>query len=160
MRPTKGKLMKRFLRQRRKKGAKPKCKWMIRRNLPEVKTIEDKSFSQAWTEDVFCEWLNRETSIGMIAEWRNKIVGFALYELRKGETILWKLAVHPKFRRRGIGRALLRHIAAKAMRNERQLFAYCNPYNAPTDNPCLVRQFFVASDSQNGRREHMIRIVS
>ena len=46
----------------------------------------------------------------VVAEIENELAGFALYRVVAGEGELLNLAVHPKFRRSGVGRALLQEM--------------------------------------------------
>lgn len=153
--------MKRFLRRRRKQHAKPKIRWTIRRDMPEIFRIENASFVRAWTEEDFLAFMRQRNSIGVVAEWRGRIVGYALYQLHKSTLFLWKIAVHPKFRKRHIGQAMMRKLIQKRSPQKNPVMnVFINHCDAPTDDPGLARKFFVACDSWNGMRQHAIRIVS
>ena len=51
--------------------------------------------------------LRRKCCIGMVAEQGEKILGYMLYDLEKSKIRLLNLAVHPSFRRQGVGWAML-----------------------------------------------------
>ena len=78
-------------------------RWMIRRDMPEVLATETQSFPSPWSEDDFIRCLRQRNCIGMVAEHDEKIIGFMLYELHKARLHVLNLAVHPEFRRRGVG---------------------------------------------------------
>ena len=80
-------------------------RWMIRRDMPDVLRAEGESFEYAWTEDDFLRCLRQRNCIGMVAEHGEKVVGFMIYELHKNKLQVLDFAVHPEFRRQGVGRS-------------------------------------------------------
>lgn len=82
-------------------------RWLIRRDLPEVLAIERTSFSDPMTEDDFTAYLGQRNCIGMVAEREHQVIGYMLYALHKSRLVLLSLAVHPSFRRQGVGKQLL-----------------------------------------------------
>lgn len=90
------------------------CRWMIRRDMPEVLEIEGESAWTLWSEEDFLRALRQRNCIGMVAEDKdNRIVGFMVYELRKHHLTLLNLAVAADFRRRGVGRQMVQKLASK-----------------------------------------------
>lgn len=88
-------------------------RWMIRRDMPEVLHIEQAAFDRPWTEEDFLKALRQRNCIGMVAEHGDRIVGFMVYELLRGKINLIDLAVHPEFRRRGVGRQMVAKLVGK-----------------------------------------------
>ena len=88
-------------------------RWMIRRDLPEVNSIERSSFDFPWEEDDFIRCLRERNSIGMVAERGDDIVGYMLYQLEKTHIIVLNFAVHPKYRKTGVGRAMVEKLKGK-----------------------------------------------
>jgi len=86
-----------------------KChiRWLIKRDVPEVLEIEEKSFPYAWTEDDLLSCLRPYHTIGLVAEYHEKVAGFIIYKLSKTSLRLVNLAVHPQYRRLGIGTQLV-----------------------------------------------------
>lgn len=82
-------------------------RWLIKRDIPEVLEIEEKSFPYAWTEDDLLSCLRPYHNIGLVAEYRTKVVGFIIFKLNKSNINLLNLAVHPEFRRLGVGTQLV-----------------------------------------------------
>ena len=78
-------------------------RWMIRRDMPEVLTIEGKSFEFPWSEEDFVRCLRQRNCIGMVAEHHERVVGFMIYELHRNRLHILNFAVHADFRRRHSG---------------------------------------------------------
>lgn len=88
-------------------------RWMIRRDMPSILEIEHDSFEFPWNEEEFIQCLRQRNCIGMVAEIRDQVVGFMVYQLHKDRLHLLNLAVHPNLRRAGIGRALIDKLIGK-----------------------------------------------
>jgi len=88
-------------------------RWMIRRDMPEVLDIENRSFEFAWTEEDFIRCLRQRNCIGMVAEHDERVVGFMIYELHKNRLHILNFAVRPEFRRRGVARGMVRKLIGK-----------------------------------------------
>jgi ribosomal-protein-alanine N-acetyltransferase len=78
-------------------------RWMIRRDMPEVLAIEERSFEFPWSEDDFVRCLRQRNCIGMVAERDERVVGFMIYELHKNRLHILNFAVHPDYRRSNVG---------------------------------------------------------
>jgi ribosomal-protein-alanine N-acetyltransferase len=88
-------------------------RWMIRRDMPEVLTIEGQAFEFPWSEDDFVRCLRQRNCIGMVAEHNERVVGFMIYELHKNRLHILNFAVHEQLRRRGIGGQMIRKLISK-----------------------------------------------
>lgn len=91
-------------------------RWLIRRDMPEVLQIEQDSFADPWTDEDFLCCLRQRNCIGMVAEVldkRPRIAGFMIYELHKSQLHLLNMAVAPRERRKGIGKAMMDRLADK-----------------------------------------------
>lgn len=88
-------------------------RWMIGRDMPEVLEIEAASFESPWDEDEFRKTQRRKNVIGMTALHGERVVGFLIYELQREALHLINLAVHPRWRRRGIGEQMVDKLKAK-----------------------------------------------
>ena len=82
-------------------------RWMNRRDMPEVLQTEQESFEFAWTEEDFLRCLRQRNCIGMVAEHGEKVVGFMIYELHKAKLHIMNFAVHPQWRRLGVGAQMI-----------------------------------------------------
>lgn len=94
-------------------------RWMIRRDMPSVLSIEEQTFEFAWNEDDFIRCLRQRNCIGMVAEVNDEVVGFMIYELHKNRLHVLNFAVAPEARRNGIGRAMLGKLLGKLSHERR-----------------------------------------
>jgi ribosomal-protein-alanine N-acetyltransferase len=94
-------------------------RWMIRRDMPEVLQTEGESFEFAWTEEDFLRCLRQRNCIGMVAEQGEKVVGFMIYELHKAKLHILNFAVHPSFRRAGVGMQMVTKLISKLSSHRR-----------------------------------------
>lgn len=97
----------------------PHIRWMIRRDMARVLEIESGSFPHPWTEDDFICCLRQRNCIGMVAEEGEEIMGFMIYELQKNALVLLNFAVDPRYRYRGIGRAMIENLIDKLKHQRR-----------------------------------------
>jgi ribosomal-protein-alanine N-acetyltransferase len=98
-------------------------RWMIRRDMPEVLAIEHAGFEFPWCEEEFLRVLRQRNCIGMVADHGDQVVGFMIYELHKTRLQLLNYAVHPEFRRRGVGRQMISKLAGKLSSHRRTKIA-------------------------------------
>lgn len=94
-------------------------RWMIRRDMPEVLHIEQESYDYPWCEEDFLRCLRQRNCIGMVAELSEKVVGFMIYELHKAKLHILNFAVHPEFRRQGIGSQMVQKLVSKLSSHRR-----------------------------------------
>lgn len=94
-------------------------RWLIRRDMEEVLDIEKHSFSHPWTEEEFLTCLRQPNCIGAVYD-DGEVLGFMIYELHRGCLNLLNLAVLPRYRRNGIGRALVLRLIGKLDIQRRQ----------------------------------------
>lgn len=104
-------------------------RWLVRKDMPSVMKIEHESFDFPWSEDDFIESLRQRNVIGMVAEHLDVVVGFMIYELRPNAISLWSIAVHPEFRRRGVGRALITKLLTKTTGRRNKILLECRETN-------------------------------
>ena len=90
-----------------------RIRWMIRRDMTDVLSIEDHSFEFPWSESDFIRALRERNCIGLVAELENKIVGYVIYELATSELHVLNLAIAPSHRRRGVGSKLIEKLIGK-----------------------------------------------
>jgi ribosomal-protein-alanine N-acetyltransferase len=94
-------------------------RWMIRRDMPEVLNTEQESFEYAWTEEDFLRCLRQRNCIGMVAEQGERVVGFMIYELHKNKLHILNFAVHPYYRRYGVGGQMVSKLISKLSSHRR-----------------------------------------
>ena len=93
-------------------------RWMIRRDMPEVLEIEAASFEFPWDEEEFVRHLRERNCIGMVAEVEPnpesiEVVAFMVYEIKPLVLDLLSFAVHPDFRRQGLGQQMMQKLISK-----------------------------------------------
>ncbi len=76
--------------------------------------IERIAYSYPWSERFFRQELQVECSRSLLVQLEGRIVGYILFWLLPGEIDIHNVAVHPEFRRRGLGRRLLEQVIAEA----------------------------------------------
>jgi ribosomal-protein-alanine N-acetyltransferase len=99
--------------------AKVHIRWMIRRDMAEVLRTEQESFEFPWTEEDFLKCLRQRNCIGMVAELDERVVGFMIYELHKSKLHVLNFAVHPQFRRCGVGSQMVAKLVGKLSSHRR-----------------------------------------
>ncbi len=98
-------------------------RWMIRRDMPEVLSIEQSSFEFPWSEDDFIRCLRQRNCIGMVAESDDQVVGFMIYELNRSDLHVLNFSVRPDMRRRGVGCQMLDKLVGKLSQQRRTRIA-------------------------------------
>lgn len=96
-------------------------RWMIRRDMPEVFAIENANFEFPWCEDDFIRCLRNRNCIGFVAEHKERIVGYMIYELHKRRIELLNIAVHASMHRQGVGFAMIRKLHGKLTQQNRRV---------------------------------------
>lgn len=76
-------------------------------DLKEIMTIENACFSSPWSTRFFLEELRDSRSRSLLCETGGRIAGYIIFWSLAGVVDVHNLAVHPRCRRRGIGRSLL-----------------------------------------------------
>jgi len=76
-------------------------------DLEEIMTIERASFTSPWSARFFLEEIQVSYAKSVLAEMEGRIVGYIIYWQLPKEVDIHNLAVHPAYRRQGIGRSLL-----------------------------------------------------
>ena len=88
-------------------------RWMIRRDMLEVLSIEKEAFEFPWSDEDFTRCLRQRNCIGMVAELADSVVGFMIYELHRSRLHMLNVAVARSHRRLGIGAQMMRNLTAK-----------------------------------------------
>lgn len=91
---------------------------MTTADIENVIAIERVSFQFPWSVRFFLEELQVECARSVLAEMEGRIVGYVLFWLLSEDVDIHNIAVHPEFRRHGIGRGLLEQVVAAARHRE------------------------------------------
>ena len=127
--------------------------WMIRRDLPDVLAIEQSSFNSAWTEEEFLSCLSQHNCIGMVAKRADCVVGFMIYELLKDTLHVLNFAVHPEYRRQGVGSQMTDKLASKLSQQRRTKCVLEVRETNLAAQLFFSRQGFIAGDVLRGHYE-------
>jgi [ribosomal protein S18]-alanine N-acetyltransferase len=92
---------------------------MTTADIESVIAIERASFQFPWSTRFFLDELQVDCARSILAEMEGRIVGYVLFWFLAEEVDIHNIAVHPDFRRQGIGRLLLEEVVAAARREER-----------------------------------------
>lgn len=114
---------------------------MQEKDILEVVNIERLSFSFPWTSRLFhVEIKKKNFSYYWVLEFEAKIIGYAGYWKMQDEAHLVTFAIHPSYRKRGLGRFLLAHVL-KDMRSKgiRGISLEVRKSNLPAQ--CLYQEF-------------------
>ncbi len=88
--------------------------WLCRFHLPEVMEIERTSFDMPWTERELMRVLRGKKVVGRVVVGLDDAVrGFYVVDLQRRWIDLLNIAVHPDYRRRGIGTIMVENLASK-----------------------------------------------
>ncbi len=113
---------------------------MTAADIENVIAIERASFQFPWSTRFFLDELQVDCARSILAEVDGRIVGYVLFWFLPEEVDIHNIAVHPDFRRQGIGRLLLEQVVDLARRQERLRVTLDVRFsNAPAQN--LYRSF-------------------
>jgi ribosomal-protein-alanine N-acetyltransferase len=90
---------------------------MIKRDLFPVLAIEQRSSRTPWGERDFVKFMREASNSGYVAEYREQILGYVLFQSLRSDTRLIELAVHPEYRMQGIGTLLMEQVVEIASLN-------------------------------------------
>jgi ribosomal-protein-alanine N-acetyltransferase len=85
-------------------------------DIPHVVEIENISFSTPWSSHSFLREIYKPYSISMVALIGDRILGYICAEMIIDEAHILNLAVHPDFRRMGVGSLLVSRLLEEVER--------------------------------------------
>ena len=80
---------------------------MTREHVPQVARLEEICFSDPWSEKSVASELENELSLWLVALEGDTLAGYVGSQTVLGETDIMTVAVHPDFRRQGVGESLI-----------------------------------------------------
>lgn len=113
-------------------------RWLIRRDIPTILKIDERSFDQMTAEDIITN-LRQRTTIGMVIEHEEEIVGWMMYEHHKNHINIIKLEVLDVKRGTGFGTLMIEKLKSKL--NERK-----SCLTMMVDETNLIGQLFLRSN--------------
>jgi [ribosomal protein S18]-alanine N-acetyltransferase len=94
-------------------------RWMIRRDMPSVLSIESESFDSPWNEEKIISYLRQRECIGVVVEHDSQVVGFMIYMFIQQRIHVARIGVHPDFRMQGVGATMLDKLKSKLTQDRR-----------------------------------------
>lgn len=79
-------------------------------DIDEVMAIEKAAFASPWSRQFFLEELQATHARSVLCQQDGKPIGYVIYWELPGELDIHNVAVHPRFRRQGVARAMLADI--------------------------------------------------
>lgn len=127
-------------------AARTLIRWLISNDIVDVVAADEHSFDYGWSADRWRECIRQRNCVGMVVEVEeHAVAGAMLYELHDTSIQLLRLCVHPKYRGRGLGIALLDKLKSKLLHQCRQsIFVDVDEYDVVAQR-WLARHGFVAA---------------
>ena len=88
-------------------------RWMIRKDMPQVMTIENGGPGSSIQEEEILGMLRNKCTIGMVAELGDEVQGYLVYSLESDTLRIERFRVGEPYRRNGIGRLMAEKMASK-----------------------------------------------
>ncbi len=85
-------------------------------DLPAVLAIEQVSSPSPWQGELFLSELSKPYARVLVAELQGQVIGYLCCWFVADEVQILNLAVHPRYRRHGVGRTLLQAVCNEARR--------------------------------------------
>lgn len=82
-------------------------------HVPAVARLEQENFSLPWSENVLCSELSNPLALWLVALDGGEVVGYVGAQIVPDEADMMNLAVDEKYRRMGIGKALVERLVEK-----------------------------------------------
>jgi [ribosomal protein S18]-alanine N-acetyltransferase len=107
------------LSDQRKKVLDVRVRGMRDSDLREVMDIEQPTFKSPWLEQDFINYRDQRNAIRVVAEHKNRVVGYVVFEQYSNRIDLLSIAVAEDVRRRGVGSKLIKRVIKKLSRFRR-----------------------------------------
>ncbi len=95
---------------------------MAARHLDDLAALERICFAEPWTRAGLAAELSSKTAVFLVAELSGETAGYAGMHCVCGECYVDNVAVFPRFRRQGVGRALTRGLIERAGKQNAEFF--------------------------------------
>lgn len=129
-------------------------RFMIESDMPEVVEIERSAFYLPRDPDWLATTMRRSRMIGMVAKRGQCVLGQMIYRLEEREIALSTFAVHPEYRRHGIGHQMAAKLKGKLGGKRRRIEADISEYNLPAQL-FFKAQGFRATETLSGEQPYL-----
>ena len=123
---------------------------MGRPHVPQVAELEKLCFSDPWSEQSIASELDNVLALWYVALDDDRVVGYIGSQTVCGETDVMNIAVHPDYRRRGIGQILIEEL----IREVKNLGSISLTLEVRSSNAPAVSLYEKLGFSQVGRRKN------
>lgn len=123
---------------------------MAQCHVPQIAELEKLCFNDPWSENSIASELDNRLSCWLIASDDEKVVGYVGSQTVLGETDMMNIAVHPDYRKQGVGKDLINAlIEALKERNSHSLMLEVRSSNEPAKSLYLKMGFEVVGIRKN-----------
>ena len=126
---------------------------MGRPHVPQVAELEKLCFSDPWSEQSIASELDNILALWYVALEDDRVVGYIGSQTVCGETDVMNIAVHPDYRRRGIGQILIEEL----IREVKNLGSISLTLEVRSSNAPAVSLYEKLGFSQVGLRKNYYR---
>lgn len=85
---------------------------MTGRDIGEVVWLEQVCFSESWSEYLICQGLDSKVDTYLVYQENDRVLGYSVIRLLGDEGEIQRIAVDPRYQRRGIARKLMEAMVA------------------------------------------------
>ena len=121
--------------------------------VPQVAQLEAICFSDPWSENSVASELTNALSLWLVAMEGERVAGYIGSQTVLDETDMMNVAVHPDFRRQGIGEALILELVGKLKEKKSR----CLTLEVRASNAPAIALYEKMGFSQIGRRKNYYR---
>ncbi len=86
---------------------------MTRAHVPQIARLEELAFPDPWSEESIAGELENPLSLWLVCLEGETVCGYIGSQTAMDETDMMNIAVHPQFRRQGIGRKLITELESR-----------------------------------------------
>jgi len=126
---------------------------MNENHVSQVAELEKVCFSDPWSENSVASELNNKLSLWLVAVEGDAVLGYIGSQTVMDETDMMNVAVHPDFRRRGIGESLVLGLVEKL----KSLGSHCLTLEVRSSNESAISLYEKLGFTQIGRRKNYYR---
>lgn len=122
-----------------------RARQLINPDMPKVLQIERDSFAKGWGDVEFLDRLRQRYNQAIVATTGDKVAGFMVYELARGQYNILKMAVAPAFRRQHAGQELIADLFKRLNPRRRSKVQISIPESGQDTQSFLRKQGFKAA---------------
>lgn len=126
---------------------------MAQQHVAQVAQLEQRCFSEPWSERSVAEELNNPLSLWLVCVEDDQVLGYVGSQTVLGETDMMNIAVSPECRRKGIGEGLIVSLVEQLKKRESR----CLSLEVRASNAAAIALYEKLGFHQVGRRPNYYR---